>query len=128
MADREMSDQLECSLVEEEIKYEIKVGDFVQLRTHFGDIYCEVSSVYEGGKSGSYLTYDKYGSRPHTEQWNRIDSIRRVVPAEMAMVVIAFKRERFQAKSGQFDPFYGFAPVGTPMRVKEESPWSRMRA
>ena len=108
--------------------YEIKEGDFIQLKTHFGDIYCEVSSVYEGGKSGSYITYSKYGSKPDTERWSRIDDIRRVVPSEMAMVVIAFKRERFQARSGQFDPFYGFAPVGTPMRVKEESVRSRMRA
>lgn len=123
-----MPELMELGSVEEDSKYEIKVGDFVQLRAHFGDIFCEVSSVYEGGKSGSYITYDKYASRPHTEQWNRIDSIRRVVPAEMAMVVIPFKRERFQSSIGQFDPFYGFAPVGTPLRVKEESPRSRMQA
>lgn len=112
----------------EENNYKIKVGDFIQLSTHFGDIYCEVSSVYEGGKSGSYLSYDKYGSKPHTESWNGFDSIRRVVPAEMAMVTIVFKHERFQASCGQFDPFYGFAPVGTPMRVKDESNLPRMRA
>ena len=112
----------------EENNYKIKVGDFIQLRTHFGDIYCEVSSVYEGGKSGSYISYGKYDSKPHRESWHSAESIRRVVPAEMAMVTIVFKHDRFQASCGQFDPIHGFAPVGTPLRVKEESNLPRMRA
>ena len=99
----------------------LRVGDFIQTTKHFGDIFFEVKSCYNSGDywSITYITYDKYGSTPRTESANGVTAIRRVIPAEMAVPTIMMKRERFKASFGQYDPFYGFAPVGTPLRNKE---------
>ena len=100
----------------------IKPGDFIQTTKHFGDIFFEVKSCYNGGDywSITYVTYDKYGANPRTESANGVTAIRRVIPAEMAVPTIVAKRNRFKASFGQYDPFYGFAPVGTPLRTKEK--------
>lgn len=101
----------------------IKVGDFVQETSHFGDIFFEVTHVSPPSPNSTYwsvtyLTYDKYGSKPREWSVNSARGIRQFYPAEMAIPVMLFKRQRFKASFGQYDPFYGFAPVGKPLRVK----------
>lgn len=100
----------------------IKPGDFIQTDKHFGDIFFEVKSCWnsDGHWSITYITYDKYGGTPRTEWVNSATRIRRVIPAEMAVPTIVARRNRFKASFGQYDPFYGFAPVGTPLRNKEQ--------
>ena len=102
----------------------LKPGDFIQTVKHFGDIFFEVTHCYcsEDGRYWSidYVTYDKYGSEPRRESANSVTQIRRVLPAELAIPVIRFKGERFNALAGQYDPFYGYAPRGTPLRRKED--------
>ncbi len=95
---------------------EIRTGDFIQMTSHFGDIFCECLNppFTEMGSLG-WVTYDKYGKLPRAE-WG--SGVRRVIQAEMAIPVMLFKRLRFQAQMGQYDPFYGFAPAGTPLRIK----------
>ena len=99
----------------------IKPGDFIQTINHFGDIFFEVKSCYNDSDywSITYVTYDKYGGKPRTESVGSSTTIRRVLPAEMAVPTIMQKRDRFKASFGQYDPFYGFAPVGTPLRNRE---------
>lgn len=102
----------------------LKPGDFIQPSDCFGDIYFEVVSCYgpsfEGGSGWlvTYITYDKYGSKPRTEWVNSATSNRRVIPAEMAVPVMLQKRLRFKASFGQYDQFDGFAPVGKPLRLR----------
>lgn len=66
-----------------------------------------------------YITYEKYGAKPHKTWVNSVTEIRKVLPAEMAVPTMRHKRWRFCATFGQFDPFYGFAPAGTPLRTKD---------
>lgn len=99
----------------------IKVGDFIQTTSHFGDIYFEVTQAFapctdRGEWFVIYVTYDKYGSQPR--EVSTLGRIRRVVSAEMAEPTIRAKGERFHATHGQFDPFYGYAPRGTPLRTR----------
>lgn len=101
----------------------LKVGDFIQNCNHFGDIFFEVVNVMEPSEDSTYwmvtyVTYNKYGSQPHTEWINSATSIRRVISAEMAVPVMFKKRLRFKATFGQYDPFYGFVPCGVPLREK----------
>ena len=104
----------------------LKPGDFIQPSDCFGDIYFEVASCY-GPTEGvshwhiTYITYDKYGSKPRTEWVNCATGIRRVIPAEMAVPVMLHLNLRFKASFGQYDQFDGFAPVGTPLRQKESA-------
>jgi len=102
----------------------IKVGDFVQLDSHFGDIFFEVVSVIDhpGAYWGiTYVGYGKYSGTPEKRWTNSAGpGVRQFYPAEMAVPVMQFKRQRFKATFGQYDPFYGFAPVGTPLRKKED--------
>ena len=100
----------------------IKPGDFIQTTKHFGDIFFEVVSCWnsDGYWSITYVTYDKYSGTPRTEWVNGVTAIRRVIPAEMAVPTIVAKRNRFKASFGQYDPFYGFAAAGTPLRNKEQ--------
>ncbi len=104
----------------------LKPGDFIQPSDCFGDVFFEVVSCYgptpEMPKywNVTYITYDKYGSKPRTDWINGATGIRKVIPAEMALPVIMQKRMRFYASIGQYDPFYGFAPVGTPLRRKDD--------
>jgi hypothetical protein len=103
----------------------IRIGDFIQKHTHFGDIYFEVISSHfdEGGKSEffvAYVSFDKYASRPRSE-WT-VGRIRSVISAEMAEPVMQWKRLRYHAVHGQYDPIYGYAPLGTPLRQREDHP------
>lgn len=104
----------------------LKPGDFIQTDSHFGDIFFEVmrcTPPLEGDRywSVTFATYDKY-SGVLREQWvNGASTIRRILPAEMAVPILRAKHQRFQASFGQYDPFYGFAPVGTPLRHKDQS-------
>lgn len=102
----------------------LKPGDFIQPRNCFGDIYFEVVSCFGPSKELpswdiTYITYDKYGSQPRTAWINCMTGIRRVIPAEMAVPVMLHNRSRFHASFGQYDQFYGFAPVGQPLRPPE---------
>jgi len=108
----------------------LKPGDFIQGVNHFGDIFFEVARCFAPSDhhnywSIHYVTYDKYGSRPSEERMNSATAVRRVVPAEMAIPVMIQKGQRFEASFGQYDPFHGFAPVGTPLRQRED--WNRPR-
>ncbi len=101
----------------------LKPGDFIQTISHFGDVFFEVESCLpplEGSRYWhvTYYTYDKYGRTPRTTWVNSASSIRAVIPAEMAVPVMIHKRLRFKASFGQYDPFYGFALAGTPLRTK----------
>lgn len=105
----------------------LKVGDFIQLTSHFSDIYFEVTGIIapvDGDEksfwSVDYITYDKYGSLPR-KQWSNSggSAVRSVIKAEMAIPVMLQKRLRFQCEMGQYDPFYGFAPRGKALRVRE---------
>lgn len=104
----------------------IKPGDFVQFCNHFGDIFFEVVYVI-APRDGSdywaitYVQFDKYGSHPR-KVWagSGGSNVRRVISAEMAVPTIIAKHNRFHALSGQFDPFYGFVPTGTPLRKRED--------
>ncbi len=104
----------------------LKAGDFIQLNSHFGDIYFEVASVMDPGLTDGYwmidyYTYDKYGGKPRKKWTNSGSSgVRRVIAAEMAVPTIMFKRARFHASVGQFDPCFGFAPAGVALRRREE--------
>jgi hypothetical protein len=95
--------------------YKIKKGDFIRCQEHFGDVFFEVIDVYN--THVVFARYSKYGSEPETK-FTSISRIKEVVPAEMGMFVIVWKRQRFHASFGQYDPFYGFAPVGTALRKK----------
>lgn len=101
----------------------LKPGDFIQTTNHFGDVYFEVKGCWPP-RDGSdfwmvtYITYDKYGGEPREQRINSATQIRKVYSAEMAVPVILHRRERFHASFGQYDPIYGFAPVGTPLRRK----------
>lgn len=102
----------------------LKSGDFIQFTDNFGDIFFEVITC-GGGTLGeywgcTYATYAKYGSLPSSGWKNSASNIRAVIPAEMAIPVMVFKRLRFMALIGQYDPIYGFAPVGKPLRNKED--------
>ena len=95
---------------------EIRAGDFIQMRSHFGDIFFEcIFAPLSATGSCTWVKYDKYGATPLRE-WG--SDVRRVIQAEMAIPVMLFKRLRFQAQMGQYDPVYGFAPAGTPLRIK----------
>lgn len=101
----------------------LKVGDFIQTVRHFGDIFFEVLSVMPPIEDGGYwhITFARYGkySGSMGSDWvNSAGWIRRVVPAEMAVSVMVAKHQRFQASFGQYDPCYGFAPRGTPLRQR----------
>jgi hypothetical protein len=101
----------------------IKVGDFVQTDSHFSDIFFEVTRVTAPDDDSDYwsvtfVSYEKYGGTPREQSVNSAGSIRQFYPAEMAVPVMLFKRQRFRALFGQYDPFYGFAPAGTPLRKK----------
>lgn len=102
----------------------LKPGDFVQSTKHFGDIFFEVAHCTppsEGSRywSVTFYTYDKYGKNPRTDWVNGATGIRAVISAEMAVPLMMHKRLRFKASFGQYDPFYGFAPAGTPLRTRE---------
>ncbi len=101
----------------------IKVGDFVQSINHFGDVFFEVVSAWKDKDTDHYwhvwfVRYGKYDAVPSRDLLNAATAVRQVVSAEMAVPVMQFKGQRFHAKSGHYDPFYGFAPVGTPLRRK----------
>lgn len=99
----------------------LKPGDFIQTLSHFADIFFEVKSclALEGGYwMVTYYTYDKYGSLPRTQWVNRVEGLRAVLPAEMAIPVMLHKRLRFKASFGQYDPLFGFAPAGKPLRTR----------
>lgn len=105
----------------------LKAGDFVQLNSHFSDIFFEVTIVLAPCLDDArpywsidYVTYDKYGSQPR-RVWTNSGGpgVRAVVKAEMAVPVLVRKHMRFHSEQGQFDPVYGFAPRGTPIRVRE---------
>lgn len=100
----------------------LKPGDFIQLTSHFGDIFFEVERVFPPDEPDGYWhvkfwTYRKYGAHPYTEWCNSASTIRRVVPAEMAEPSLITKHQRFKAHHGQYDPLYGYAPAGTPLRT-----------
>lgn len=101
----------------------IKAGDFIQSINHFGDVFFEVVSAWNDIDTGrhwhvSFVRYGKYDAVPSKDFVNAATPIRQVLSAEMAVPVMQFKRQRFHAKSGHYDHFYGFAPVGTPLRRK----------
>jgi hypothetical protein len=95
--------------------YAIKKGDFICGEQHFGDVFFEV--VHAHDTHVVFVRYSKYSSEPETE-FISISKIKEVIPAEMGMFVIVRKRQRFHASFGQYDPFYGFAPVGIALRKK----------
>ncbi len=102
----------------------LKPGDFIQSTKHFGDVFFEVVSCIAPGEgseywSVNYVEYGKYDAKPSTNWINCASSIRRVIPSEMAVPVMLAKRHRFHARAGQYDPFYGFAPHGRPMRLRD---------
>lgn len=102
----------------------LKVGDFIQTSSHFGDVFFEVVKCMPPREDSrfwmvTYVTYDKYGSQPRTSSVNSAGSIRAVISAEMAIPVMLKRRLRFKSMQGQYDPIFGFAPVGTPLRKKE---------
>jgi hypothetical protein len=99
----------------------LKPGDFIQTSSHFGDIFFEVLYCIAPSEGSNYwqvtfATYDKYSGTLRTDWVNSASTIRAVVSAEMAGPVIMAKHQRYKATWGQYDPFYGFAPVGTPLR------------
>lgn len=101
----------------------LKPGDFIQLTKHFGDIFFEVSRVMTPIRGSNcwhvnYWTYRKYGRLPYEDWCNSASTIRRVVSAELAIPVFMAKRQRFHAAQGQYDPLYGFAAAGTPLRTR----------
>jgi hypothetical protein len=100
----------------------LKPGDFIQGTQHFGDIFFEVISCYCDEEVRywqiNYVTFDKYGSKPRENWINNASTIRRVLTAEMAVPVMLYKRLRFHSTAGQYDPLYGFAPAGTPLRQR----------
>ena len=101
----------------------LKPGDFIQTSAHFGDIYFEVLKCFQsddGFWMVVYVSYDKYGRHPETKWVNSASSIRRVIPAEMAVPVMQHKRLRFHSTQGQYDPFFGFAPAGVALRTRDE--------
>lgn len=95
----------------------VKVGDFIQTCDHFGDIYFEVINCYvsEDGRfwNITYVNYDKYSSTYKNQSVNAATPIRSVIPAENAIPYMLFKHLRFKSLLGQYDPFIGFAPLGT---------------
>lgn len=103
----------------------LKPGDFIQTTSHFGDVYFEVTRCMPPCADSNYwhinyVKYEKYGTRP-IEQWvNSASNIRAVIQAEMAVPTMLKKRLRFHSVDGHFDPLYGYAPKGTPLRKKEE--------
>lgn len=93
---------------------QIQPGDFIQLDVHFGDIFFEVSHVFNGTGPMfvSYCTYSKRSNRVRTiSVVVTPDSVRRIVAKEMAEPVIMAKRCRFYASHGKYDPFYGYEPA-----------------
>lgn len=110
----------------------IKPGDFIQTNSHFGDVFFEVVKAIYGdplpssrGEDFCFITwvsYGKYSGVPKADGgWTTMASrIRCVIPAEMAIPVMMFKRLRFYAAHGQYDPIYGFAPIGTPLRRRDD--------
>lgn len=96
----------------------LKPGDFIQGSMHFGDIFFEVEKCFESGGywSITYIHYDKYGATPKTDWINSASTLRRVIPAEMAVPLMIHKNQRFMASFGQYDPFDGFAPAGIALR------------
>ncbi len=102
----------------------LKAGDFIQGTSHFGDVFFEVISCIAPGEgstywSVNYMKYGKYDAMPTANWINCASSIRRVIPAEMAIPVMLTKRHRFHARAGQYDPIFGFAPHGQPMRLRD---------
>lgn len=102
----------------------IKPGDFINTTSHFRDVMFEVESVMEpsGGSrfwAVTVYTYEKYGARPRTLWINRGQDLRSHLAGEMAIPVLIQKGMRFQAKMGQYDPVYGFAPAGVALRRRE---------
>ena len=69
----------------------------------------------------TYVHYDKYGSKPRETWVNSASTIRNVITAEMAEPCMVRKGLRFHSTQGQYDPFYGYAPVGTALRKREEA-------
>ncbi len=101
--------------MKQETAPQLRPGDFIQLDTHFGDFYSEVTSAF-GDRHATYVLHDKFAGKHHMHSFNPSTSIRRMVLAEMAVPVIMFKHDRFSATFGQYNPFYGFAHEGMPLR------------
>lgn len=106
-----------------EFPADLKTGDFIQLSTHFGDIFFEVIKVLPPLERSDYwhvvfVSYGKYAGLPKEDWCNSASRVRSVVAAEMAEPVMRFKHQRFHAVHGQFDPLYGYAPRGTPLRTR----------
>lgn len=105
----------------------LKVGDFIQLTSHFSDVFFEVARVIApcDGEDRpfwmiDYVSYEKYAKHPRLVWTNCAGSkVRAVIKAEMAVPVLLQKRLRFHSHDGQFDPFYGFAPRGQALRERE---------
>lgn len=95
---------------------DIKVGDFMQTTSHFGDVFFEVVGVdYPDDGSGywniDYIKYGKTGTVPIKDWVNSAGSIRRFYTAEMAVPTMIFKNQRFYSLLGKYDPFVGFVNV-----------------
>ena len=115
------------SLIREAFPEGLEVGDFIQLNSHFGDIFFETTAVHKPVDYGSgrrywsiyFVSYDKYAAKPRQEWANSGSSgVRKVVKAAGAREFFRERFLRFQAVDGQYDPCYGFAPVGTPLRTR----------
>lgn len=104
----------------------LKPGDFIQASKHFGDIFFEVITCWIDEASGywhiTYVTYPKYSGNMITDWLNSASTVRRVIPAEMAEPVMMHKGLRWHSTRGQYDPLYGYAPRGTPLRNRSD-PW-----
>lgn len=102
----------------------LKPGDFIQPSNCFGDIFFEVVSCFGITQDVphwmvTFITYDKYGKQPRTEWVTSATGVRQVIQAEMAVPTMIRQSLRFKAAFGQYDPIYGFAPAGTPLRLRD---------
>jgi len=64
----------------------------------------------------NYVRYGNYEAYPEVDWIGSASAIRAVIPAEMAVPVMVKKGLRFHSVNGHYDPLYGYAPKGTPLR------------
>lgn len=104
----------------------IRVGDYIQTANHFGDIFFEVVAVMRPTDDSTFwmidfVRYEKYGTEPLTRWVNCATAIRQFLPAEMAEPVMIEQGHRFYNQRGQYDPIFGWAPRGIPLRRRSSS-------
>ena len=94
----------------------VKVGDFIQLESHFPDVFFQVDSVYPPQDDNhywsiGYITHNKQLQQKLEFVNGGCSAVSRVVPEEFAIPTMISKNQRYHTHSGMYDPIFGWQPA-----------------